>query len=159
MPWTTKEIVLYARWFGYTPHFASTHSKATKSAGFDQQDVKDIVKTELIREHLENDGISFNIGLVNWMNNVERSVQIQKKKDSDDAFVAIDVVDDSDSNETNALRMDQSMHGARKPYLPIDAKYQDGISLVNDVSRSMQIKFEPEELIEGNDQLLFNKIA
>lgn len=151
--WNTKEVVLYGRWFGYTPYFYSNvDSAATDSESVsecDQQNFKDIVKTELIWEHLQNDDISFNTCLVNWIEDVEKNIWTKTKKEDDDTI--IDVVDDGDSTriDTKHIKTEYASSTEHKVHLPIEPKYQEELSLINDIYRSTQTKFEPEEIIEG----------
>lgn len=142
--WTAKEVVLYGRWFGYTPQ-SVFKSKTPSITTENPENVRDIVKSELMREHLQNDIISFNARLRRWIAQVETNEIKCLNQKLGDQIIDIDIENDDgpDPKEISPKKAnDQCMQ------LPI-AKGSDELPWINEICRKMQIQFGQEEIVEG----------
>lgn len=141
--WTTKEIILYGRWFGYTPQSVFNLKIATIKAQ-NAENVRDIVKSELMREHLQNDIISFNSNLKNWISQAESNEMKCSSQKIDDT-IDVDIENDEQSSPTNVSPMKPNSNCME---LPI-ANGSDEVTCINEVCRKMQIRFDQEEIVGG----------
>lgn len=139
--WSTKDIVLFGRWFGYTPQSVFNLQKSTVQS---EQNVRDMVKSELIREHLQNDTISFNKKLTKWIDEVEETSKNVKELMDDEIII----VDDEETDDQ--LKKDSSplKFGENCIHLPLQSGH-DELMWINEEFRKMQIRFGQEEIIEG----------
>lgn len=140
--WSTKNIILFGRWFGYTPQSLVQKSSAVNDGH--EQNVREMVKSELIREHLQNDIISFNKKLTKWIDVVEENVTKGVLKSMDDTIIVVDDKDedDQDNKYNSPLKTNQNCM-----QLPIQR--QDEVMWINEVCRRTQIRFGQEEIVEG----------
>lgn len=151
--WTTKQIIVFARTYGYSP---MPISDVIQSANKDGSELKEIVKSELLREHLQNDSISFNRPIVGWLTEAERNLESRKRESNDgdhehtmDEIVIIDDVESVANKQENQLN-DAHAIEAGKLYLPIETRFQDECSWITDMCRDVQTRLQPEEIVEGN---------
>lgn len=105
-----------------------------------------MVKSELIREHLQNDTISFNTRLTNWIENVEGTRTKSAFKSFDNQIV---IVDDDDDDDCKGKVTEHKSKDSGFSHLLIDNKFQTELSWINDICRRLQIRFEPEAITEG----------
>lgn len=124
----------------------------------DDSELKNIIKSELMREHLQNDSISFNHPIIKWLDEVEQKMKTKKHDrsecDSDNASEEICVVDviENVANKNDRLN-DSSVINAGKLYLPVEARFQNESSWITDVCRDVQFRLQPEEIVEGKTTL------
>lgn len=153
--WTTKQIILFARTYGYSP---TPTVDATPSENKDDIELKNMIKSELMREHLRNDSISFNRPITDWLAEAERNLDTRKqdgtKCDSGNAIEEIVIVDDIEcvsKRESYVGRqlIESSAVEAKKLHLPIETRFQDECSWITDVCRDAQIRLQSEEIVEG----------
>lgn len=109
------------------------------------ENVREMVKSELIREHLENDVISFNTKLVKWMENAEENVTKDFKLQFDEN---IDVVDEDGDGELDKHRISPLKSDKNCLQMPIESGH-DEVLWINEICRRMQIRFDQEEIVEG----------
>lgn len=141
--WSTKEIILFGRWFGYTPQSVySTPNAAIKEEK--EQNIREMVKTELIQEHLQTDVISFNTKLMNWIENVEENVMKGAMQPIDEQIINVDE-DDDDQNERRISPLKVNRNSME---MPIQSGHNE-LLWINEICRRMKIRFEPEEIVEG----------
>lgn len=142
--WTTKEVVLYGRWFGYTPQ--SVFKLKTPSITTDNpENVRDIVKSELMREHLQNDIISFNARLRRWMSQVETNEMKCLNQKLGDQIVDIDIENDDGADPKEISPKKANDHCMQLPIV----KGADELLWINEVCRKMEIRFGQEEIVDG----------
>lgn len=135
---------MYGRWFGYTPQSVFNLKLASAKAE-NAENVRDIVKSEIMREHLQNDIISFNSNLKNWMMQVESNeMKCLNQKLDDTVKIDIEHADD-ESNQNNISPKKANNHWME---LPI-AKRSNEVMWINEVCRKMQIRFGQEEIVDG----------
>lgn len=156
--WTTKQIILFARTYGYSP---MPSVDATPSDNKDKSELKSIIKSELMREHLQNDSISFNRPIIDWLDKAEQNLETRKHDgkvgDVEDTIEEMIIVDDIGSGEPNegkqlSSRLNAgSTVDAGKLHLPIDARFQEESSWITDICRDVQIRLQPEEIVEGKN--------
>lgn len=154
--WSTKEIIIYGRWYGYTPQSTIIRNAPVQQA---EPNVRDMIKSELIREHLQNDTISFNTRMNNWIQVIEETTL----KGSNSAFKTIEdqiiVVDDDDRNDSDETKKSINQLTQQKQsnltHLLTDNRYQNELMWINDICRRSQIRFEPEQIEEGKTMLKF----
>lgn len=142
--WTTKQVVLYGRWFGYTPQSVfklKTPSIPTANA----ENVHEIVKSEIMREHLQNDIISFNTRLRNWIARVETNEMKCLNKKIGDQIIDIDIENDAESDQKEISPKKVNNHCMQ---LPITTGSNE-LMWINEVTRKMQIRFGQEEIVDG----------
>lgn len=154
--WTTKQIILFARTYGYSP---MPIAEAIPSANKDDIELKNIIKSELMREHLQNDSISFNRPIIDWL--TESEEKLEKKKptghlgtshsEAEEIIVVDDIESVPNKGERGGRPLDDSsaLPEVGKLYLPIETRFQDEASWVADVCRDVQIRLQPEEIVEG----------
>lgn len=144
--WSTKEIVIYGRCYGYTPPSVIVKKLPNPNVN---ENVRDIVKIELIKERLQNDMISFNSRLTNWIENFDEKSIKGPNKLLNDEIITVD--DDEPSEKMKKSPNDiKSEKNSELPHLLIQDKYQNELMLVNDICRRHQIHCEPEEIDGGN---------
>lgn len=147
--WSTRETVLYGRWFGYTPRSVFSHLNSGVKDG-SSQNVRDIVKSELMREHLESDVISFNRKLVKWIDEWDSNGVNGLKQATNEPIIVVDELDD---DKTEAKHANASTSDNKLVQLPIQ-KGIDEIMWINDTCRKMQIRFDEEEIASGTFEYL-----
>lgn len=140
--WSTKDIVLFGRWFGYTPQSVVQQFSAAEEKS--EPNVREMVKSELIREHLQNDIISFNRKLTKWIDDVEENVTKGSFKSTDEKIIVVDDDDDDehDKKHTSPLKLNNNCM-----QLPI--QNQSEVMWINEVCRRTQIRFGQEKIVEG----------
>lgn len=148
--WSTRDIVLFGRWFGYTPNTVQ-NLQNSKVKNENEPNVRDMVKSELLKEHLQNDTISFNTKITKWLDETEENVSKGFIKKLDESIVIVDDDDEGEmlKNKTSPLKMKKNL-----VQLPIQGEH-DEIMWINEVCRRTQIRFEQEEIVEG--EKFFNK--
>lgn len=154
--WTTKQIILFARTYGYSP---TPTVEATPSENRGDIELMNMIKSELMREHLRNDSISFNRPITDWLAEAERNLDTRRqdgtKCDSDNAIDEIVIVDDIECVESKGeSRVGRQLNEsseveAKKLHLPIETSFQDECSWITDVCRDAQIRLQSEEIVEG----------
>lgn len=142
--WSTKDIVLFGRWFGYTPQSVVQQKPSIKEEK-PEQNVREMVKSELIREHLQNDIISFNKKLTKWIDDVEESVTEGSLRTTDDEIVVVDADDD----EEEQSKKHSSPLKTSKNCLELPNQTHNEVMWINEVCRRTQIRFGQEEIVEG----------
>lgn len=142
--WSTKEIILYGRWFGYTPQ-SVLNVKTASIKTENSENVRDIVKSAIMREHLQNDIISFNTNLQKWMAQVDANERKYLHPEIDEQIINIDIENDEDAEQMNVSPKKANHLGG---YLPI-GRESDEIMWINEVCRKMQIRFDQEEIVDG----------
>lgn len=159
--WTTKQIILFARTYGYSP--TPTVDAITSDNKADIE-LKNIIKSELLREHLQNDSISFNRPIIDWLAEAERKLEMKQydgnecASENANATEEIVIVDDIESvenkDEHRVVRPlnDSFVTDAGKLHLPIEARFQTESSWITDVCRDVQIRLQSEEMVEGKKQ-------
>lgn len=150
--WSTKDIVLFGRWFGYTPQSVVQQKPAIKEEK-PEQNVREMVKSELIREHLQNDSISFNKKLTKWIDDVEESVTKGLLRSTDDEIVVVD----NDDDEKEQCKKHISPLKTSKNCLDLPSQSHTEVMWINEVCRRTQIRFGQEEIVEG-ETILINLI-
>lgn len=134
---------------------------AMPSENQDDSELKNIIKSELMREHLQNDSISFNHPIINWLGEAEQKLETKKhdrsESGSDNASEEIIVVDDIENvanKDDRCSRLnDSNVIGTGKLHLPIEMRFQDESSWITDVCRDVQFRLQPEEITEGKTKL------
>lgn len=148
--WTTKEIVVFGRWFGYMPPSVQNPTKSTIDED-KSGNVHEMVKSELMREHLHNDIISFNNKLINWIEGVEDTGIKCSNHITNDEIISVDEQDDEDSG-----RSQTSPTKAGKNYLQVAVQTgHDEMMWIHEVCRRTQIRFQQEEIVEGKERFFF----
>lgn len=144
--WSTKEIVIYGRCYGYTPPSVIVKKLSDPNA---KENFRDIVKTELIKEHLQNDMISLNTRLTNWIESIDEKYMKGVNKWLNDEIITVDDDDPSEKMEKSQTNL-KRQNDSKLPHLLVEDKYQNELMLVNDICRRHQIHCEPEEIDDGN---------
>lgn len=142
--WSTKEVLLFGRWFGYTPPSLFNSSSSSTNMENDQN-VRDIVKSQLMKEHLQNDVISFNTKVLKWVAGVEENADKCQKQTNDEEII---IVDDQIDDVSNKKFTSPTKANNNSLQLPIQSGF-DEIMWINEVCRRTQIRFQPEEIEEG----------
>lgn len=132
---------------------------ATPSDNKDESELRSIIKSELLREHLQNDSISFNRPIIDWLEKAEQNLEMMKHDgkvgDMDDTVEEMIIVDDIESEGSNEGKLRSSRLNAGstieagKLHLPIDPRFQEESSWITDICRDVQIRLQPEEILEG----------
>lgn len=148
--WSTKEVVLFGRWFGYTPVSVFRIQNSIKKE--ESLNIRDIVKSEIMREHLQNDAISFNTKLVKWIEGVEESEMKCLNQSFDEKFINVDseIEEIPDKKFTSPLKTNKNCL-----QLPIENGLGE-ITWINEVCRKMQVRFEQEEIVEGESKEIYS---
>lgn len=150
--WTTTEIVRFSRLFGFSPVLSvqNNHVKQENS-------IKDMIKSTIEQEHLQNDGLTFNQPILSWLTTAENKIEKfyseknQRKSIVDDTII---VVDDDDETHANVMSPSQRFcmddaSAKRKLYLSIDSNSSDECSWINEMCRSIRMNLRPEEIVDG----------
>lgn len=160
--WTTKQLIIFGRKFGYTPaHVPTTgdqSSKSTKSATSSKStDLKQMIQTEINREHLMNDTISFNHSVNVWLAKAADSLKTDDTKhkfrlsiDDDEGIV----VDDDDNASAEKQKLADIKATEKKPVaeLLVPDNLRTECSWIVDICRSVQLKLQPEEIVNGKQR-------
>lgn len=153
--WTTRNIVLFGRWFGYTPKSVFNTQKSCAKTET-ELNVHEIVKSELMKEHLHNDTISFNAKLTKWLDDVEENVSKGIIKAINDERI---IVVDDDEDELNQSKRKASPLKPSKSHVQLPIQRPDEIMWINEICRKMQIRFEQEEIADGKASFVrFNQV-
>lgn len=137
---------MYGRWFGYTPQSVfkvKTPSSTTESS----ENVRDIVKSEIMREHLQNDIISFNTRLRNWITETETIEMKHLNRKIGDQIIEIDIDIENDEGSEQKEPSPKKVNN-NCIQLPI-VKGSNEVMWINEVCRKMQIRFGQEEIVDG----------
>lgn len=156
--WTTRQIIVFARKFGFTP--ALHPNPSTEETKSNPSTYKDVIKNELIKEHLQNDTISFNHRIKEWLDVAEaKLLKIRKENVSvaddilDTEIIDVDDLSDTTSSSTKMKYLDCKEEYSNKLVLPVENNLQNEFSWIRDLCRGLQIKIQPEELVEGRLKL------
>lgn len=136
--WSTKEIVLFARWFGYTPQSVLN----LPNISIKEENERNIGESELIQG--QTDKISFNTKLLNWIENMEKNSVKSHKQDVDDNIVNVD--EDEEEQRNSPLKMNTNAIE-----LNIESN-NDELLWINEICRRTKIRFEQEEIVEGKQK-------
>lgn len=155
-------MVQFARKFGYTPldTIATKNKKSPAELNpsplpvSKPTDLKQIIKTEINREHLQNDTISFNHAVNVWIAKAEDRLQTGdiKKRPlfiEDDVIIVDDIDTKFDQRKCSSSVKCNKLEGESNALLPIPDHLQNEFSYVTDVCRDVQVKLEPVEIVEG----------
>lgn len=133
--------------------------EACPGANKGDMELKNIIKSELMREHLQNDSISFNRPINDWLAEAEQNLDSKKptghigaSHNAGEEIINVDYIESVANKEERGGRpvCDSSvLPGVGKLYLPIETRLQDEASWVADVCRDVQIRLQPEEIVEG----------
>lgn len=104
----------------------------------------------MIREHLQNDVISFNTRLTNWLDQIEENSKTIITKVHDDEVVVVDGDAMHLERKSGKSKISASLSCL---HLPIESSYEKELMWINDISRRSQIKFGSEEIVQGNKEL------
>lgn len=141
--WSTKEIVQYGRWHAYTP---ISCFETVKSKSNEDKNVQEIVKSELEREQLHTNVISFNTQLTNWLQATESETKPLQRHIMDSELINVDECSNDDeehSKQSKIHRMPKSSNQATPLSLNTELLW------INDICRRSQINLQPEETNEG----------
>lgn len=141
--WSTKQIVLFGRWFGYTPASVFRLQDPIKTEN-NNQNIREIVKSEIMRENLQNNAISFNTNLVEWIEGIEASETKCLSVLADEKFIIVDNVIEECENFTSP----HPLYSNNCLQFPIENGSNE-IRWINELCRKMQVRFEQEEIVDG----------
>lgn len=143
LKWSTKDIVLFGRWFGYTPKSVQNLQNSTIKTE-NEANVRENVKSELMKEHLQNNTISFNTKITKWLDEMDKNVSKGLIKSMDNSIIVVDEDEDElKQKNTSPLKINRNLL-----QLPIQSGH-DVIMWINDICRRTQTRFEQEEIVEG----------
>lgn len=142
--WSTRDIVLFGRWFGYTPKSVLNLKESNVKKEI-EPDVCDDAESQLAIENCPTDTISLNEKLTKWLDEVEeKSSKSFIKTINDEPFIVVDEDDDESSNrKASPLKNNRNC-----VQLPIESGHKE-IMWINEVCRRTQIRFEEEEIDDG----------
>lgn len=120
----------------------------------DDSELKNIIKTELMREHLQNDTISFNRSIVDWIASAERQLDTENPDKHHIAVAAEEIVIVDDDEGAADIRVCRPSNGdnvtdAGKTYLPMETDYLNESSWITEICRDAQIRLQSEEVVKG----------
>lgn len=116
--------------------------------------LKEMIQSEINREHLLNDTISFNHMVNVWIAKTNDKLNVNDRKKSiklnDDAIIVVDD-DDDDIDISSRKTVNKSNNPMNKAHvnLGISDHLQMETSWINDICRNAQIKLESEEIVPG----------
>lgn len=153
--WTTKQLVQFGRIFGYTP--SQTASQATASESKPSADLRQMIQSEINREHLHNETITLNHMVKAWISKTEDAMRtdhdskIGVRAPVDDELI---VVDDDEATAVNVKTEATGTAGngvtmGNKGYLRLPENRQTECSFVDEICRSAEIKLQPEAVANG----------
>lgn len=145
--WTTKQIVQYARKFGFTPPSIRIDGNQVSSTET-SSNLKELIQSEINREHLQNDTISFNTIVSSWISKTEDQFQINGckafSKSNDDDIIDVDNIDsESDAPAKKNVDNNTSLELRTNDTLQMECAW------VTEICHSAQIKLQPEEIVPG----------
>lgn len=147
--WTTKQIVQFSRRFGFTPEY--NPSTRTRSSPLPSSNLKELIQTEINREHLQNDTISFNTIVSSWITKTEEEFQLKDRKSfprpNDDEIVVVDDIDDESDAAAQAKRKNAGDKSSLESRIPDNLQMES--SWITEICRISQIKLQPEEIVSG----------
>lgn len=108
-----------------------------------------------MRERLQNDSISFNRPMIEWLDEAEGKLATRKsdgnESGSDNTAEDIDIEGIESKEEYRVCRPlnDNNTVDAGKLFLPIETRFQDESSWITDMCRDVQIRLQSEEIVDG----------
>lgn len=136
--WSTKEIVQYGRWHAYTP---ISCFETVKSKPNEDKNVQEIVKSELEREQLHSNIISFNTQLTNWLQTTEIETKPLQKHIFDHELINVDECSNDDDEHSKRSRI-HKMSKSSNHTIPHSLSTE--LLWVTDICRRSQINLQPE---------------
>jgi hypothetical protein len=117
--WTTKEILLYARKYAFTPTIAMSSVDETQPAldADNKNYLKEMIKKEIKREKLKYCSLSLNHAVHDWLSQMYSKCKVQESLSCQDEV--INIMDDSD--DVGAFKHKNNYNSAS-----IDCKYIHG---------------------------------
>lgn len=152
--WTIRQIILFGRKFGFTPALRPNLSMVESK--LNTASYKDMIKNELIKEHLQNDTISFNHRTKEWLDEADAKLYKIKKENVQNArdvfdseIIDVDQIANASSSKVKRGFLEYEKEYCNKLTLPVENDMRNEFSWIRDMCRSIQIKIQPEELVEG----------
>lgn len=156
--WTTKEIVVFARKFGYTPTFTGNWSikSEVKVKPATQNNLSSIIKKQIKRERLKTDTLSFSNRITDWISNcsnLEKGIMSDVGNVDDDDIICVDDIPECRKQiklEPDLVASSKTTAAdVNKQWMPIEASISKEITWVTDVCREIEINLHPEEIVKG----------
>lgn len=144
--WTTREIILFARQYGYTPTLKQANTKKSTN-------LTDLIQKEIKREIIEQHSLTNSKRIYNYIDECNLSIKQTLKTDSNEFdVVAIDVVNDYDGLDSIIKRVvkTEKLDQNDKIKLSIPMELDKEHRLVSNLCETIQVKLEPEEIVPGN---------
>lgn len=151
--WTTKQIVIYGRMYGYSPIPIYTQVKVNKDVT--PNEYRDIIKSTIDREHMYNDVISFS-GFVNqWIDKNEENLKqlyIKNHKmydnENDDELIIVDSIENTYKKNDNFVSQ-QETFTFNDVMIPMDENSVNECCWITEVCREMNVDIKPEKICDG----------
>lgn len=107
-----------------------------------------------MREHLQNDTISFNRSIFDWIGSAERRLDTENPDKHHIAVAAEEIVIVNDDEGAADERVCRPSNGdnvtdAGKTYLPMETEYLNESSWITEICRDAQIRLQSEEVVKG----------
>lgn len=152
--WTTKEIILFARKFAYSPKIQSLSYKEEED--YNENSLKEMIKKEIKREKLSMiSSTSYNHDIYEWLS--EFSKKVISVKDE----VEVINVDDDDEVEDNVVKnrkfvSPQKCIDGSKTVMSLKYGLETEGAWVTELCSEISINLKAEEIIKG---WLFNNFV
>lgn len=121
-------------------------------------DLKQMIQSEINREHLLNDTISFNHSVNVWLAKTEDSLNTEDTKQKyrlsiDDEIIIVDD-DDNDMASADKQKRADNKNILTKPMaeLLVPDSLRTECSWIVDICRSVQLKLQQEEIVDGKSK-------
>lgn len=163
--WTTKEIVIFARQFGYTPpiKMQSPFSIAIQSTLEMELEnpaqLSNIIKKEIKRERMMyHRSISYNSRISNWINQWFDCRKNQKHVSgsyrlNENDIINVDDIDDFIKQPKIKLEPNVNHNINEKTQETILLSSDTDGAWISKICQDVQVKLKPEEIIEGKYNL------
>lgn len=160
--WTTKEIMLYAKRYGYTPTILSTSNiqSTNTSTSTDKDNIKNLVEKEIKKEkeEIRKNTLTLNHDIYNWMSDYVT----QKISAMGIESETIDVETDDSSNDNmknlnskNVIKSKYEMQGnikngrTLKLWVPLASSLESDGDVVAEMCDDIGIRLDSEEIVDN----------
>lgn len=146
--WTTKEIILFARKFAYSPKIQSLSYKEEED--YNENSLKEMIKKEIKREKLSMiSSTSYNHDIYEWLNEFSKKVISVK-----DEVEVINVDDDDEEMEDNVVKHNKYVSPPKcidgsKTVMSLKYDLETEGAWVSELCSDISINLKAEEIIKG----------
>lgn len=146
--WTTKEIILFARKFAYSPKIQSLTYKEDED--YNENSLKEIIKKEIKREKLSMiSSTSYNHDIYEWLNEVSKKIISVKDEIEVINVDDCDFVEDKSNLVNGKFISPQKCIDGSKTVMALQNDLEREGAWVTELCSDISINLKSEEIIKG----------